>query len=271
MSLSPLILRSPLNEEHRLLVPAEVAQLRNPFSGDISSPDGQSWSVKRNIVELLGENTPSVTLAQSTNFLSLTAETYEDYWRNRSISAITGQDYSIADEMALLLDWLKPTAEKRYIDVGCSTGLYARTLASATPGASITAMDLSLPMLRKAREKALAENADLFLLQADAENMPFFGGSADGIVIGGSLNEFRDPVKALYESRRVLRKGGMLFMMYLLRAETFMGTTLQRLSGVGGLTFWSPDQSADLFVRTGFAIRRQERLGIVDFVLLEAV
>jgi SAM-dependent methyltransferase len=271
MSLTSLILRSPANDEHRLNIPPEVAHLRDPFSGDISSADGISFPIKRNIVELLGSDTPTITLAQSTNFLGLTAEAYEDYWRNRSISAISGQEFSIADEKSRLLEWLNPVAGKRYIDVGCSTALYARTLANAAPEATVIAIDMSLPMLRKAREKAIAEKTDLYLVQADAENMPFFSASVDGLAIGGSLNEFRDPAKALYESRRVLRKGGTAFLMYLLRAETFMGATLQRLSGVGGLSFWSPDESALLFERSGFAIRRQERLGIVDFVLLEAV
>jgi hypothetical protein len=40
---------------------------------------------------------------------------------------------------------------------------------------------------------------------------------------------------------------------------------------LGGISFWSADEGRQLFERTGFVIRREEQLGIVHFVLMEAV
>lgn len=264
-------LRSPKHDDSKILVPEHIAHLDSGFNGSIGSSKGDEYVVKKNIIELLGDDIPSTTLAQSSNFFSLTADAYEDYWRNSSIKLISGEEFSIEDEKQRLLDWLEPKSGEKLLDLGCSTALYARTVALAVPDTAVVALDFSLPMLKKAREKSASEGAEVFLLQANAENLPFFSGTFDGLMMGGSLNEFGDPVKALYEARRVLKSDGRMFIMYLLRAETILGGAMQKLSGLGGINFWSKSESEQLFERTGFQIEKSLKLGIVHFCLLKPV
>lgn len=271
MSVKDLILRSPKYEEHKIVLPAELSHLQFPFSGSVSSPGGDDYPVTKNIVSLEKPPHSERTLAQESNFIPITASSYEDLWRKRSIKAITGKPFSIVDEKERLCDWLNPAPNEIILDLGASTALYARSLASCSPLSTIAAIDISMPMLKAARERAVSEEHDIFLLQADAEKLPFFAATVDKVAIGGSLNEFRDPVKALYETRRVLKKGGQFFLMYLMKAESLVGSALQKASGLGGLHFWSASESTALFERSGFRISREDKLGIVHFVLMEAV
>ena len=266
-----IYLRSPKHDDTKIAVPAHIAHLDSGFNGSIGSSKGDEYAVKKNIIELLGDDIPSTTLAQSSNFFSLTADAYEDYWRNHSIKLISGEEFSIEDEKQRLLEWFAPQAGEKYLDLGCSTGLYARTVALKEPESAVVALDFSLPMLKKAREKAASEKAEVFLLQANAENLPFFSGTFDGLIMGGSLNEFGDPAKALYEARRVIKSDGRMFIMYLLRAETIIGSAMQKLTGIGGINFWNKSESEQLFERTGFQIEKSLKLGIVHFCLLKPV
>jgi len=262
-------LRSPRHDDSKIALNPQIAQLDSGFNGSVSSSKGDEYAVRKNIIELLGVDVPNTTLAQSTNFFSLTADAYEDYWRNHSIKLISGEAFSIEDEKHRLIDWFEPISGEKYLDIGCSTALYARTVALAAPGSTVVALDFSLPMLKKAREKSAAEHADLYLLQANAEQLPFFSGTFDGLLMGGSLNEFADPAKTLYEARRVIKADGRLFIMYLLKAESMFGSAMQKMSGMGGIHFWNPSESEQLFERTGFRTERSLRLGIVQFSLLK--
>ena len=270
MTPPPIILRSPKFDEHKIPVPVEISQLATGFNGTLSSPGLDDYPVTKNIIQLIGSEYPKTTLAQDTNFISLTAENYEDLWRKNSIKAISGTDFSMEDEQRLLCEWLNPQKGDRILDLGTSTALYPRILAKHNPETHIVAIDLSMPMLRKAREKSIEDGANIYLVQTNAENLPFFAGSFDSVTCGGSLNEFRDPVKAMYEARRVLKKGGYLFMMYLMKADNFFGLALQKASSIGGISFWSEEESTQLFERAGFSIEKEEKHGIVHFVLLKA-
>lgn len=265
-----ILLRLPRNDDQKLIVPAEVADLSQPYNGSLTASDSTEIPIRRNIIELLGKNVGRTTIAQSSNFLGLTAKGYETVWRKRAISTISGEEHQLGDELNRLSEWLEPANGKRYLDLGCSTALYARQIAASAPASATIALDFSLPMLREARKMAATDGCSLYLLQANAEELPFPTAWFDGLACGGSLNEFYDPVKVLYEARRTLKSGGRFFLMYLLKANSIAGSLLQRTATLSGLHFWSEAESSSLFERTGFTVRRQERLGIVHFVLLEA-
>lgn len=266
----PIVLRSPKFDEHKIPVPSEISYLATGFNGTLTSAGGDDYLVTKNIIQLIGNNYPKTTLAQDTNFIPLTAENYEDLWRKKSIKAISGTDFSMEDEQRLICEWLNPQNGDKILDLGTSTAMYPRLLIKHNPDTHIVAIDLSMPMLRKAREKSIEDGANIYLVQANAENLPFFAGSFDSVTCGGSLNEFRDPIKALYEARRVLKKGGYLFMMYLMKADSYLGLALQKASSIGGISFWSEEESTQLFSRAGFCIEKDEKHGIVHFVLLKA-
>jgi SAM-dependent methyltransferase len=249
-------------------IPEEAKRLASGFNAVLQVPDGTEVRIEGGIIDTLGDREMDLTLAQRSNLVPVTAAMYEDTWRVRSIGILSGEAFPIEAETALLTEWLAPTAGEILLDLGCSTALYARALAKAAPDAATVAIDYARPMLHEARRRAIAAGIDLYLLRADCEHLPFANGSVGKAAIGGTLNEFRDPVKALYEARRVLRKDGSLFVMALREADTFAGRFLQKGAASGGITFWSASALSDLYERCGFRIRKRENRGIVEFALL---
>ncbi|MFN3266422.1 MAG: class I SAM-dependent methyltransferase, partial [Deinococcales bacterium] len=164
----------------------------------------------------------SYSLAQSSNFLPVTAQLY-DLWRERSLSLLTREKFKLEREFLLLKDWVKPQSGEYFLDIGTSTGNYARVLAGA--GARVEAIDISRHMLEKAL--ARGNNQNINYIQANAEYLPFTDSSFDGVVMGASLNEFHNTRLALEQTVRVLKDGGRLFMMYLCESDTGFGRLLQ--------------------------------------------
>lgn len=263
-----LEIRSPKYERASISIPQEVSHLQKNFNGTICSNKGDEYTIANNIVDLLDAEPRSMTWAQSSNHWKVTAALYEDIWRKRSLSILTGEEFPIGKEQELLIDWLHPESGKLYLDIGCSTALYSRLVKKAEPEAEIVAIDFSHQMLQEARIKAEADQTELFLLRTDARHLPFFGATFDGLMMGGTLNELTDPLKVLYEARRVIKKEGAFFMMHLVKAEAWYARLLQDSAGFGGLTFWEVAESNQMFERAGFTIADQFTKGIVCFTKL---
>lgn len=263
-----ITLRSPLNEDAQIVVPSAVKHLETAFNGSVGSNKGDEYPIKDNIIDLLGPGPKKVTLAQQTNFWSITSSVYEEYWRKNSLSMMSGEEFPLEKEMALLNDWVNVAENEVVIDLGCSTGLYARAIQKTNPKAEVIALDFSRPMLEKTREMAINEGRNLYLLQADAAYLPFSAGKVDAIVCGGTLNEFSDPIKVLYETRRVIKKNGTVFFMFLLTSEHWMGRIAQKAMELSGLSFWTKDDAQSLFKRAGFIVENFEQHEIVAFAKL---
>jgi ubiquinone/menaquinone biosynthesis C-methylase UbiE len=138
-------------------------------------------------------------------------------------------------------------------------------LKKAEPEAEVVSLDFSKQMLQEARLKSEAEQVDLYLLRADARHLPFYGATFEGITMGGTLNELTDPIKVLYEARRVIKKDGVFFMMHLVKADAWYARLLQDSAGFGGITFWTIEESNKMFEQAGFSITGQFSKGIVCF------
>lgn len=263
-----LEIRSPKYERASITIPSEVADLQKSFNGTICSNKGDEYEISDNIIDLLGDESSEMTWAQSSNHWKVTAAVYEDIWRKRSLSILTGEEFPIQKEQELLKNWLNPQANKPYMDIGCSTALYGRLVKKEQPQCDMVSLDFSRQMLEEARLKAEAEQISLYLLRADARHMPFFGATFDGLMMGGTLNELTDPLKVLYEARRVIKKDGTVFMMHLVKSPTWYIRLMQDSAGLGGLTFWTIEDSNQMFERAGFSVTDQFTKGIVCFTKL---
>lgn len=263
-----LEIRSPKFERASITISSEVSDLQKNFNGTICSNKGDEYKITSNIIDLLGKDPVSMSWAQSSNHWKLTAALYEDIWRKRSLSILTGEQFPIDKERELLVDWLNPQPDMLYLDVGCSTGLYGRLLKKAEPQCKIVSLDFSRQMLQEARLKSEADGANQYLLRADARQLPFFGATFDGLTMGGTLNELTDPLKVLYEARRVVKKDGIFFMMHLVKADAWYARLLQDSAEFGGIKFWTVEESNQMFERTGFSVADQFSKGIVCFTKL---
>jgi SAM-dependent methyltransferase len=263
--------RSPKYEQASIAIPGDTEDLQKPFNGTVCSKKGDEYNISNNIIDFLGDENPPVSLVQNPNHWKVTAAIYEELWRNRSLSILTGKGFPTKKEKKLLSKWLHPLSGKSYLDVGCSTALYGREIKKHQPECKVVALDISRQMLQEARLKGEAAQTNLFLLRADANKMPFFNNSFDGLMMGGTLNELADPRKVLYECRRIIREKGTFFMMHLVKANAWYMRLMQNSTEFSGLQFWTVEESNQLFQQTGFKVAEQFSEGIVCFSKLLAV
>ncbi|MEV5766275.1 class I SAM-dependent methyltransferase [Micromonospora sp. NPDC052213] len=99
----------------------------------------------------------------------------------------------------------------RVLDVGCGNGQLTRLAAGRTGTGEALGVDLSAPMLERARDRAVAERVDnVRFHQADAQVHPFPPGAFDVALSRFGVMFFADPVAAFANLGRALRPGGRL-------------------------------------------------------------
>ena len=105
---------------------------------------------------------------------------------------------------------LGPRPGKRLIDVGCGCGTTTLALAErVTPSGSVLGVDVSEPMLARAREVAAARGVDhVRFVAADAQVHAFPEGGSDGVFSRFGVMFFADPTAAFANLSRALVPGG---------------------------------------------------------------
>lgn len=99
-------------------------------------------------------------------------------------------------------DWL--------LDAGVGTGRFALPVARC--GVNVLGLDVSLHMMHQLLQKH--PPANLHLAQADLRRMPVQSGSVSAVLVAHVLHLIADWREVLLECRRVLRPGGVLFLLY---------------------------------------------------------
>jgi SAM-dependent methyltransferase len=232
------------------------------LGGRVRSPaTGETYEIKDGYLDLLGASTGADSLANLTNFLPGAGRGYEPLWRVRSLSLLTGESFPNERELEIITGLVHPVRGGRYLDLGCSAGLYTRSL----DGGLAVGLDISPSMLREATRRAHAIGASPSFVRANAKNLPFTGASFAGAVCGGTLNEFGDPARVLRETYRVLEPGGRLAIMGILQAGTPRGRRLQRFLSTGGIRFFRPEELHSLLDHAGFEPDPLQTYGLVFF------
>jgi demethylmenaquinone methyltransferase/2-methoxy-6-polyprenyl-1,4-benzoquinol methylase len=115
---------------------------------------------------------------------------------------------------------------KSILDVGSGAGqIAAHLLEFADPDARLTCVDLSQPMLCRARRRLKSKRPTF--IAADLAALPLADGSFDGVTCGYVLEHLPDPADGLRELGRVLRPGGR--MLLLTTEDNFAGAWTSRL------------------------------------------
>ncbi len=216
-----------------------------------------------------------LTLAGTSNFLPLLPWAYENVWRPRSLTLLTGEKFSVARELAWLNDSLKPKANELIVDLGSSTSLYARGIARATQhlgdsAPTMFAIDIAPGMLRAGVQYAQRDGVhNIAHVRANADRLPFDEASVDALACGGSLNEFRSMREALREAYRVCKPGGRLVTMSLLAATRALGKFAQAQAKLSGITFPTRDEFNATLDEAGWHRVEQNGIGIVAFTSLK--
>lgn len=127
-------------------------------------------------------------------------------WRARQ----QDQDALLAPIAAALLERAAASAGEVVLDIGCGCGFTTVELARrVVPGGRVLGVDLSAPMLARARERAPAELPVEFV-QADATAHPFEPEAADLLFSRFGVMFFAEPQKSFANMRRGLRRGARL-------------------------------------------------------------
>jgi ubiquinone/menaquinone biosynthesis C-methylase UbiE len=116
-------------------------------------------------------------------------------------------------ESGLIQEMLRPETGEHILDAGCGTGVFTRDLLEA--GASVTGLDLSLPMLRRARRKASL--CPFRTVQGDLSQLPFGENVFDKAVSVTAIEFIEDGKGAVRELFRVTRPGGRIIVASLNR------------------------------------------------------
>ena len=115
---------------------------------------------------------------------------------------------------------------RHILDVGSGAGQLAKHLLRyAHADAEITCFDLSMPMLKRARNRLRSDRPRF--VAADLAHMPFADGSFDCVTCGYVLEHLPDARVGLAELARVLRPGGKMFL--LTSEDTFGGAWTSRV------------------------------------------
>lgn len=119
----------------------------------------------------------------------------------------------------------KVESERRnfILDLACGPGLFACPLALQSRG-WVIAFDLSLPMLRQARKRALRSNIrNILFVRGSAFHLPFQNEALDAILCSGALHLFDRPEMALAEISRTLKHDGRFVCQTTLKPKHSAG------------------------------------------------
>lgn len=123
-----------------------------------------------------------------------------------------------ADDSARLRAALGHSGEGRLLDIACGPGVIAAALAAGAT--AVIGLDAAEAMLERARARcAKASLSNVEFKRGDAENLPFWDASFDGVVTRAAVHHFADPQRAFNEMFRVLRGGGRAVVLDVVSSE----------------------------------------------------
>jgi phosphatidylethanolamine/phosphatidyl-N-methylethanolamine N-methyltransferase len=115
----------------------------------------------------------------------------------------------------------------RVLEVGIGTGINA---ALYPRDCAVTGIDLSGPMLEKARERIARKQVDnVQVFEMDAADLRFPDNTFDIVYAPYVISVVPDPVAVAREMRRVCRPGGRIVILNHFRSNNTLGAFMERL------------------------------------------
>ncbi|WMW21365.1 methyltransferase domain-containing protein [Methanolobus mangrovi] len=105
----------------------------------------------------------------------------------------------------------KYPAGSKVLEAGCGIGAQTVILSKNSPQAQITSIDISEDSLNKAKERAAREGVKNVEFRVESIfDLPFEDESFDHVFVCFVLEHLKEPVQALANLHRVLKKGGTI-------------------------------------------------------------
>jgi len=223
------------------------------------------------LIDVAGGNEPTPTTpAQKLMESELVARVYDRFWRPTFVRVMAGKGAagaagSFSGEFFIHKSALGMEDRRGpWLDLSCGPGLFTRAMAATAPGDSVVGLDLSRAMLEVAASR-LASYANVTLVRADAQDLPFADRSFAGINNAGALHVYNDAEAVFQEVYRVLAPNGVYVGSTFAKSKGPLGSLAARVTGIR--RFDPPELHAWLS-RIGFAEYEEVRLG--DAVLFKA-
>ena len=161
-------------------------------------------------------------------------------------------------------------ASGRVLEVGCGTGL---NFTYYPPQTRAVASELSTEMLGRARMKE--RPADVLLVQASAEALPFPDNFFDAAFATLVFCSVTSPRKSFAELRRVVRDGGTIALLEHVRPQGLLGPLFD-LFNIFTVALFDDHfnrRTTREARRAGFQVLRVEphALGIINIIVLKRV
>jgi ubiquinone/menaquinone biosynthesis C-methylase UbiE len=179
---------------------------------------------------------------------------------------------SLADFHDRFLPFLPDQFDGVLLDVPVGTGVFTDSLYARFPNATIIAVDYSMGMLQKAKDRFEQQGLkNVCLVRADVANLPLTNGAADFVLSMNGLHAFPDKQRAISEMRRVLCEDGSLIGSCYVKGDRKLTDWYVKYIGVRKGFFSPPFYTKDNIGSQleGLKIRRQG--SIESGVYFEAV
>jgi len=158
----------------------------------------------------------AVDHARTQRVYSVLAKVYDDFF-----------DWALTPGRRLAVSRLPARPGDRILEVGVGTGL---SLPLYPRDCEVTGIDISEPMLEKARERLDALGREgVVLRRMDAHDLRFPDASFDHVVAPYVISVVAEPEKVMREIRRVCRPGGTVLVVNHFLSESFLLSAIERV------------------------------------------
>ena len=110
----------------------------------------------------------------------------------------------------------------KVLDIASGTGDLALAFAERAGKGCVTASDINHEMLAIGAKRLAAADAGAFIVEADAESLPFENNSFDVVTVSFGIRNMTHKDRALREMLRVLRPGGRLLVLEFSRCQRWL-------------------------------------------------
>jgi ubiquinone/menaquinone biosynthesis C-methylase UbiE len=149
---------------------------------------------------------------------------------------------------------LKPAS--KILDVGCGTGFAVLQLSSTVSEGKVCGIDISSGMIEKAQAKVPGDlKGKVEFRQASSEDIPYPAGEFDHVICTNSFHHYPNPLRALEEMHRVLRRDGQVVILENapdLSWYAWAWDRILRMIEKGHVRYYPSSELGEMLHRAGF-------------------
>ena len=145
---------------------------------------------------------------------------------------------------AYIWDRLKPEKHETKVEIGAGTGIFSLAFQNLSGQGKTFALDIAGEMVSYMKENVASGHPEIIPRLVAGNRLPLEEGTADLVYMITVHHELDDPRSTLEEARRILRKGGRIFIV------DWNGNSLEK--GPSAAIRITPEQAAAQLEEAGF-------------------